>query len=142
MSNAVMWIVIAAAMMIIELVTVQALCSIWFCFSAVLAAITAVFFPDFMLLQISVFIVFGLLFFLGIRKYAIKAHRWYEVPLNTDRIIGKKVKLLTDFDSDGLSAFKSDGVIWTAEKQNETVQAKAGDTVEIVSLHGNKYFVK
>ena len=134
------WLGIACASLIIELVTLQ-MVTIWFVPSAIIALILAA--CNVMVeIQVVVFIVLSLILILSLRKISLKFLLKTKAKTNSEALIGKKTKLLSPIKDGEGGTIKVNGIIWTAIGENETIAIDADKTVEILSIDGIKLIVK
>ena len=79
------WLIIVIVLAIVEMLTVS-LVSIWFVLSGILAMISTIF-TDSIIIQMGIFVIFGIIFMLLTKKIVKKAVP-QKVKTNVDRIIG------------------------------------------------------
>jgi len=123
---------------IIEASTMD-LTSIWFSVGAFFALIVAIFLPDYIILQVVIFIIVSVLLLLGLRPLFREYIRKNEIKTNSDKLIGK-IAICTKAILDGeRGEVKIDGKIWTAIA-NEDIQLT--EKVEVLSIDGVKLVVR
>lgn len=132
------WIFLIVISVIIELESYE-LVSIWFGAGAIAALI--LFFLEFELIwQVGAFGFVSMFSLLFIRK-AIKVKSKSEIATNIDAFAGLKVRVVKDFNEDGIGEVKLEGKIWTSLSQ-ENQRFKENDLVTVVKVEGNKIIVK
>lgn len=134
------WLVLAAVMLIVELLTVGNLISIWFAFGAMIAAIVSVFYPSSML-EIFVFSLASLLSLYFVRPLAKKTLPKNPRPVNADRIIGERLRLIEAIEEEDWGQVRYNGTVWSAESVDKKSIEK-GSLVEVVDIQGVKVIVK
>lgn len=130
------WLSIVVALAIIEIATVN-LVSIWFVVSGVLAMITSLF-TDNIIIQASIFIVFGIIFMLLTKKIVKKIIPNKE-KTNLDRIIGMTGIVISKITKNKPGEVKVDGKIWTATS-NTTINEN--EPVKILEINSTKLKVE
>lgn len=61
---------------------------------------------------------------------------------NLDRIIGKRVRMLTQADFDNLGSAKVGDIVWSVKAQENDGVLPANEIVEIISVDGNKLIAR
>ena len=130
------WLSIVVALAILEIATVN-LVSIWFVVSGVLAMITSLF-TDNIIIQASIFIVFGIIFMLLTKKIVKKIIPKKE-KTNLDRIIGMTGIVASKITKNKPGEVKVDGKIWTATS-NTTINEN--EPVKILEINSTKLKVE
>lgn len=125
------WLVFAAGLGILELVTPTIVC-LWF-IAGSLCAFLVSFLTDSLMIQTVVFAAATGLTLVFTRPLARKIIGRKPVPTNADRLVGKHCTVTEDIFPDKKGRVKADGVFWRA--QSET-PVKAGEIVEITALSG------
>lgn len=122
-TGALIWIIVAAALFIIEGATTQ-LVGIWFAVGAVIAIFPAILgAPPW--LQLLVFLISSIVFLFAIRpvlrdKLAVKKQ-----PTNADMVVGKTGIVLEEIDNlKGAGRVSAMGLTWTARSEEDGVIAK------------------
>lgn len=130
------WLAIVVCLAILEMVTVS-LVSIWFVLSGLLAMIASLFTNN-VTIQITIFVIFGLIFMLLTRKFVKKA-----VPVkaktNIDRIIGMEGIVTEKITKIHPGEVKVDGKKWTAVS-DKTINE--GSIVKILEINSTKLTVE
>lgn len=130
------WLSIVVALAILEIATVN-LVSIWFVVSGVLAMITSLF-TDNIIIQASIFIIFGIIFML-LTKKIIKKIIPNKEKTNLDRIIGMTGIVISKITKNKSGEVKVDGKIWTAIS-NTTINEN--EPVKILEINSTKLKVE
>ena len=134
----IIWLVIAAALLVIEIITLG-LTTIWFAGGAVLAAAVAAFGVNW-ISQTLVFAIVSFLLLIFTRPFA-KKHLMRQEKTNAEGLIGQKavvVHTINNIMSEGM--VKINGMEWTARSKNdETIDE--GTEVIVDSISGVKLIV-
>lgn len=137
----IIWAVVFVAALIAEIFS-EALVSVWFCVGAVVA-LGVSFIPGMPFWgSIIVFVGVSALSFLIIRPLVKDKLFRLHVKTNADSMIGRKglvTKKITTFEK---GEVKVDGVLWSAIKKESEKDIDIGKIVEVISIQGNKLFVK
>ena len=134
------WLAVTIIAVLIELATPQ-LISIWFAAAGVIGIIFS-FIPG--LPWWGEFIIFAAvttICIFALRPFIKKRLKSNKLKTNIDRLIGQKVRMLSQADFDNLGTAKLGDVVWSVKSQDDTVLPVDG-IVEIVSIDGNKLIVK
>ena len=130
------WLSIVVALAILEIATVN-LVSIWFVVSGIIAMITSLF-TDNIIIQASIFIIFGIIFML-LTKKIIKKIIPNKEKTNLDRIIGMTGIVISKITKNKSGEVKVDGKIWTATS-NTTINEN--EPVKILEINSTKLKVE
>ena len=130
------WLSIVVALAILEIATVN-LVSIWFVVSDIIAMITSLF-TDNIIIQASIFIIFGIIFML-LTKKIIKKIIPNKEKTNLDRIIGMTGIVISKITKNKSGEVKVDGKIWTAIS-NTTINEN--EPVKILEINSTKLKVE
>ena len=130
------WLGIIILLVIIEAMTVN-LVSIWFIVSGILALIISMF-TDNLLIQLTVFVLGGIILLITTRKILTNKLVLNE-KTNLDRIIGMRGVVTEDIDDLVIGEVLVDGKKWSAIS-NEPI--KKGEKVKILKIEGVKLQVK
>lgn len=130
------WLSIVVALAILEIATVN-LVSIWFVVSGIIAMITSLF-TDNIIIQASIFIIFGIIFML-LTKKIIKKIIPNKEKTNLDRIIGMTGIVISKITKNKPGEVKVDGKIWTAIS-NTTINEN--EPVKILEINSTKLKVE
>lgn len=130
------WLSIVVVLATLEIATVN-LVSIWFVVSGVLAMITSLF-TDNIIIQASIFIVFGIIFMLLTKKIVKKIIPNKE-KTNLDRIIGMTGIVISKITNNKPGEVKVDGKVWTATS-NMTINEN--EPVKILDINSTKLKVE
>ena len=131
-----LWLLLVIILSIIEIITVN-LVSIWFVISGIVAMISSLFTEN-LVIQISIFVILGLIFMLLTRKI-VKRIVPEKVKTNLDRIIGMQGIVITKIGKNNPGEVKVDGKIWTATS-NETINQD--EIVKILEINSTKLKVE
>jgi membrane protein implicated in regulation of membrane protease activity len=138
--TALFWLVLAVILIIFELETFN-LVSIWFALGSVFAMIVSLFLPDWIWLQIIVFLFVSIIILVTIRDLAIKKFKVGAIKTNVSSLIGRSVQVTSNIEPYKFGEVKVDGNYWTAKSvDGETILE--GTIVEIVEISGVKLIVK
>ena len=134
------WLGVTVASLVIEFTTFD-LASVWFAIGGLIAMILAACNVP-LVVQLVVFIGISLVLLLSLRKIALKFFlKGDTLKTNAEGVIGNKYTLLSDITKEEMGTIKINGVVWNVISNNgETIEK--GESVEIVSVKGNKYIVK
>lgn len=131
-----LWLLLVIILSIVEIITVN-LVSIWFVISGIVAMIASLF-TDNLVIQISIFVILGLIFMLLTRKI-VKKIVPEKVKTNLDRIIGMQGIVITKIVKNKPGEVKVDGKIWTATS-DETINQD--EIVKILEINSTKLKVE
>ncbi len=134
-----MWVAVTIVCIVIESLTFS-LTTIWFACSAflmVFLSLTAI--P--LKWQLLIFIVLSLALLIFTRPLVMRKFRT-RIPTNSDRLIGKKIKLLAAITPEEKGSAKVNGIVWTVAASPETPLPLAeGTECTISSITGNTLVV-
>ena len=137
-SMAVIWLIIAVVCGLIEAGTI-ALVSVWFVIGAVVSFFMALIFPEGILLQIFVFILFSILSLVFIRPVAKKYVDKYTKGGNINSKVNKTGVVIQEIKKGEKGRVKIGDVEWLAIS-NEDISR--GTKVRITNVDGNTLFVE
>lgn len=137
-SMAVIWLIIAVSCGIIEAGTI-ALVSVWFVIGAVVSFFMALIFPESILLQIFVFILFSILSLVFIRPVAKKYVDKYTKGGNINSKVNKTGVVIQEIKKGEKGRVKIGDVEWLAIS-NEDISR--GTKVRITNVDGNTLCVE
>lgn len=137
-SMAVIWLIIAVVCGLIEAGTI-ALVSVWFVFGAVVLFFMALIFPESVLFQIFVFILFSILSLVFIRPVAKKYVDKYTRGGNINSKVDKTGVVVQEIKKDEKGRVKIGDVEWLAVS-NEDISE--GTKVRITNVDGNTLCVE
>lgn len=137
-SMAVIWLIIAVVCGLIEAGTI-ALVSVWFVFGAVVSFFMALIFPESVLFQIFVFILFSILSLVFIRPVAKKYVDKYTMGGNINSKVDKTGVVVQEIKKDEKGRVKIGDVEWLAVS-NEDISE--GTKVRITNVDGNTLCVE
>ncbi len=130
------WLIVVIGLAILEMATTS-LVSIWFVLSGLLAMIASLFIKS-VLIQVAIFVIFGLLFMLLTKKITKKI-----IPekqkTNLDRIIGMTGIVTEKITKNHEGEVKVDGKRWTAIS-SKTIEV--GSPVKILEINSTKLTVE
>lgn len=130
------WLALVITLSIVEILTVN-LVSIWFVASGIIAMIISLI-TDNIAIQITVFVILGLLFML-LTKNIVKKIVPKKEKTNLDRIIGMEGVVLSKITKNHPGEVKVDGKIWSAIA-DETI--KEDEIVKILEINSTKIKVE
>lgn len=134
------WVIVAAAALIIEIISLG-LTSIWFTGGAIVAAIVG-YMGGPVWLQIVLFIVVSAVLLLAMRPLAKKKLALGQEKTNIDSMIGKTEKILKTVDNnEGTGMLRIGDVEWRAVSADGSVIPE-GTLVKIERLEGTKLYVR
>lgn len=133
----IIWFALIIFAGVIEASTMD-LTSIWFSAGAFFALITAIFWPDNIVLQSIIFIVVSSLMLLGLRPLFKKYIRKNEIKTNADKLIGKIAVCIKPILNGERGEVKIDGKIWTAISNQDIA---LDERVEVLAIDGVKLVV-
>lgn len=137
-SMAVVWLIIAVVCGLIEAGTI-ALVSVWFVFGAVVSFFVALIFPESVLFQIFIFILFSILSLVFIRPVAKKYVDKYTRGGNINSKVNKTGVVVQEIKKDEKGRVKIGDVEWLAVS-NEDISE--GTKVRITNVDGNTLCVE
>lgn len=130
------WLSIVVLLAIIEILTVN-LVSIWFVISGILSMITSLFITN-VTIQITIFVIFGVLFML-LTKNTVKKIVPKKEKTNLDRVIGMEGIVTKKITKNTSGEVKVDGKYWTATADKTILP----DTiVKVLALNSTKLKVE
>ncbi len=134
----IIWLIIAAACIIIELSSLE-LVSCWGIVGSVVALILSLIGAP-LWLQIVSAIVITIACIVGCRPLALKAFKKDNYSSNSNALIGNRTKLLTAITEDNNGSVKINDVVWTAKSVDGT-PIPEGVFVKVEEVSGNKLLV-
>lgn len=138
--NLIIWLVIVAIMLIIEIFT-MGLTTIWFSIGAAASAAAAALGAP-LWIQISLFVVVSLLVMFLVRPFAMRVVNKERMKTNLDAVIGEQAVVRETIDNQqeqGKVVFRS--VEWMARSFDNT-RIPEGEIVQIEEISGVKLVVK
>ena len=130
------WLALVIILSIIEIATTN-LVSIWFVASGILAMLGTLF-TDNILIQISIFVILGIIFMILTKKIVNKIIP-DKVKTNIDRIVGMNGKVIKEISPNKSGEIKVDGKIWTATSKENI---KEGEMAKILEINSTKLKVE
>lgn len=141
MSPWTIWLIIACFFIVLEIFT-AGFFIIWFGISALLALVFSLVFPELIIGQVIVWLIFSVLLVLLTKKFADKVTP-ANVPTNVYSVIGKKANVIAEInDEKSTGQVKVDGDIWSAKTEEFNEIIPVGSIVEILKIDGVKVVVK
>lgn len=131
------WLLIIVILTIIEILTVN-LTTIWFIGSALLTLFLSLFIDNFTI-QLSIFVLLGIVFLITTRPILIKYIYKNREKTNIDRIIGMSGVVIDDISNKEYGSVKVDGKIWTAYSKDKLQE---GTYIKVLKINGNKLEVE
>jgi len=139
LSAAVIWIIAAAILAIIEALT-MGLSTIWFAGGAVVAAIAAMAGCSF-IVQFIIFLVVSVLLLYFTRPLVKDKLKVGTTKTNADALIGKTAVVTSDITATEPGQVKVSGMEWRAVAEDADMPVEAGTTVIIKGIEGVKLIV-
>ena len=137
------WFLVALALLIVEIVTVQLVC-IWVCLAAFVTALIAAIFPTMNILwQIVIFILLSAVLLILTRKFAKKMveNKKINQATNLDLNTGKEAVVTEEINNlSETGAIRIGGLVWSARSVDNSVIPE-GDIVIFDNVQGNRAFV-
>ena len=130
------WLLVAVILGVIEVSTTN-LVSIWFVISSLLAMIVSLFIDN-ILVQITIFVLIGVLL-MPLSKKIYNKIKVNNVKTNIDRIIGMKGIATENIIKDDIGEVKVDGKKWSAYADTNISK---GEYIEVLSINSVKLKVK
>lgn len=137
-SMAVVWLIIAIVCGLIEAGTI-ALVSVWFVFGAVVSFFVALIFPESVLFQIFIFILFSILSLVFIRPVAKKYVDKYTRGGNINSKVNKTGIVVQEIKKDEKGRVKIGDVEWLAVSDKDISE---GTKVRVTNVDGNTLCVE
>ena len=135
------WLGVFLVALIIEAVS-EALLSIWFAAGA-LVCLGISFIPGCPLwVQVVVFLVVSLIAFLTLRPFFSKILKRKITRTNSDSLVGTRIVILKDGDSQNPAEVSFRGLSWAAIPLKEGDKLTRGTIATIVAIDGNKLMVE
>lgn len=134
------WVIVAIAMVVVELVSAGNLISIWFAIGAVASMIVTMISSN-VTIQVIVFAIVSMVSLLIIRPMASKFLRGQSFATNADSLIGRRAVLAEAIDEDKWGLIRINGTSWSATTADQSELPK-GTRVEIVAIEGVKLIVR
>ena len=136
-----LWLLAAAAFIIIEIVTLG-LTSIWFAGGAIVAGIGAALQVNFTM-QLVLFTAVSVLLLIFTRPLATKHMMQHTTKTNVDSLVGAEAIVQEEINNrKGQGVALLNGQEWTARSEDDNVIIKAGTTVVVQKISGVKLIVK
>ncbi len=132
-----LWLGIIILLSLAEITTIN-LTTIWFVISGLVALFLS-FFIDSFLIQLSVFVILGIILLITTKSKLQKLVLEHNEKTNLDRIIGKKGYVIEKITKRNNGAVKVDGKVWTAFADSYIA---VDSEVEILAIEGAKIKVK
>ena len=130
------WLLIVVLLGILEIMTTN-LVSIWFVISGILSMITSLFITN-VTIQITIFVIFGVLFML-LTKNTVKKIVPKKEKTNLDRVVGMEGIVTKKITKNTSGEVKVDGKYWTATADKTILP----DTiVKVLALNSTKLKVE
>lgn len=131
------WLAIVVILTIIEASTVN-LITIWFIASGLLTMIVCLF-TDNILIQLSVFVIVGIILLLTTKKYLINLLKINREKTNADRVVGMEAEVTENITKTKPGEVYVDGKRWTAISDKSI---KKGEIVKVLAIEGVKLKVE
>lgn len=139
---AVIWLILAVVLFVIESATYQLVC-IWFSFAALLSMIAALCGASYYV-QLIVFLVASILFlFLGRSLFKEKLLNFKRSPTNIDSVVGQIGVVVQQIDNVGQTGRVTvRGMDWTARCAQSPLLVPEGSRVRVLRIDGVKLIVE
>lgn len=135
------WLGVFILSIIVEAISYD-LISIWFTFGSIFAIIISAIPGIPYYVDIIVFLGVSILSIFFLRPFANKLLKRKISQSNIDEIVSKKGKVIKQITSLEPGEIKINDIIWTALPCSEDLKIKVGSVVKVVSVQGNKLYVK
>ena len=136
----IIWLVIAAILIIVELITVS-LTSVWFAGGAIAAAVCSMF-TDNLWIQLIIFMAVSIVLWIFTRPIALKYLNLGKEKTNIESLAGQKAIVTETINNlESLGHAKINGLEWTARSVDNSV-IEAGSTVIVKEISGVKLIVE
>lgn len=132
-----MWLIISIILGVVEILTVN-LTTIWFVVSALVALFVS-FFIDNFLIEMSIFVILGIILLITTRPLLNKLIKVKKENTNLDRVIGMVGIVTEDINKNSIGEVKVDGKRWSAISDKEI---KKDTNVKILEVNGVKLKVE
>lgn len=140
MSSSIIWLIIVAVMIVIEIITLG-LTTIWFGVGAIGAAIVA-WLGYGIWVQIIVFAVLSVVAMAIVRPFAVRYLNKDKEKTNVDDVIGKTAVVTKEINNElATGEVQLNGMSWTARSEDGRIIPEK-ERVEVVSVQGVKLIVK
>ncbi len=140
-SPAIIWLIVAIILAIIELSTLG-LVTIWFAIGAIFAMISALLGAN-IWVQLICFIIVSIAILLSVRPLAEKYVNRNTKKTNIDAVVGRRLVAKTDIDNiHGKGKIDMDGSTWLAQSSVDEIVINAGEEVRVVKVVGAKLIVE
>ena len=137
MSLSIVWFILFALFLVIEIMTVN-LVTIWFAAGALVALFVS-FFVDSLTAQIIIFIIVSVVSVIAMKPLLKKFKGFSITPTNSDRVIGKVGDVVKKIEKNNYGEVKIFGNTWTAYSDDEI---DVGEKVKVLSIEGVKLIVE
>ena len=139
MTNSVLWLLILAILIFIEIITLG-LTTIWYAGGALVAFIISLFFDN-LLLELILFLVVSMVLLYFTRPLVLKYFNPKRTKTNYEGVIGKVALVTTTIDNmNAVGQVVVDGQEWSAKAMEDVVIEK-GHKVKIHGITGVKLIV-
>lgn len=140
MSGSIIWLIILAVMIVIEIATLG-LTTIWFGFGAIGAAIVS-WMGYGIWVQLAVFAILSVIAMVLCRPFAVKYLNKDKEKTNVEDVVGKTVVVSKEINNEmATGEVKLNGMEWTARSQDGRV-IPPNERVTVMSVEGVKLIVK
>lgn len=139
MTNSILWLIILAILIFIEILTLG-LTTIWFAGGALIAFIVSLFFDN-LLLEIILFLVVSMVLLYFTRPLVLKYFNPKRIKTNYEGVIGKVAMVTIKIDNmNAVGQVVVDGQEWSARALDDVV-IENGTKVKIHGISGVKLMV-
>lgn len=139
MTNSILWLLILAVLIFIEIITLG-LTTIWFAGGALVAFILSLFFDN-LLLEVILFLVVSMVLLYFTRPLVLKYFNPKRIKTNYEGVIGKTALVTATIDNmNAVGQVVVDGQEWSAKAMEDIVIEK-GSRVRVHGITGVKLIV-
>ena len=139
MTNSILWLLILAILILIEIITLG-LTTIWFAGGALVAFILSLFFDN-LLVELITFFVISMILLYFTRPLVMKYFNPRKGKLNQEGIVGRTAMVTTPIDNQkAVGQVELDGVVWSA-KALDIIIISQGTKVKIHGVSGIRLIV-
>ncbi|MCK4552065.1 MAG: NfeD family protein [Tenericutes bacterium] len=132
------WFAVIIVAAVIEAGTMD-LSSVWFSAGALFALIVALIFPDYIAVQVVVFLVVSILLLVILRPIFKEHMSKNKIKTNADSLIGKIAVCTKEIKNGDRGEVKIEGKIWTAISNEDIVSE---EKVTVLAIKGVKLVVR
>ena len=136
----IIWLVLLVAALVLESLSMQ-LFSVWFAVGAAASLLSCALAAP-VWLQVTLFVVVTSASLAATRPLVKKLQKKVQ-PSNADRYLGKIAEVLEEINNlKGTGRIRVEGQTWSARTQEDGAFIPVGQTVETITIRGNKILVR